>query len=60
MDRITMYGTRRSGNTIRARKMLDESGVDYEYVGINKESAGKIRQRDQSQKPKRSNHCFFG
>jgi len=41
MDRITMYGTRWCGDTIRARKMLDESGVDYEYVDINKESAGE-------------------
>jgi mycoredoxin len=40
MEKIIMYGTRWCGDTIRARKVLDKLGIDYEYIDINKDSAG--------------------
>ncbi len=41
MDKIKMYGTRWCGDTLRAKKVLDESGVEYDYIDINKDSAGE-------------------
>ncbi|MDY6868617.1 MAG: glutaredoxin domain-containing protein [Chloroflexota bacterium] len=41
MVKIKMYGTRWCGDTFRARKVLDEVGMDYEYIDINKDAEGE-------------------
>jgi glutaredoxin-like protein len=38
-DRITMYGAEWCGDCRRSKKLLDELGVDYEYVDLEADVA---------------------
>ena len=38
MEKIKVYGTYWCGDTRRALKVLDERGIDYDWVDIDKDS----------------------
>ncbi len=41
MEKIIVYGTRWCRDSIRARKVLDESNINYEYIDINQNVEGE-------------------
>lgn len=41
MDKIKMYGTRWCGDTRRARRVLDERQIAYEWIDIDHDSAAE-------------------
>lgn len=41
MAEIKVYGTRWCGDTIRAKRVLDEREVAYDWIDINKDSDGE-------------------
>jgi len=36
-SKIIMYGTPWCGDTVRARRVLDENQIDYEWINIDKD-----------------------
>jgi len=41
MERLIVYGTRWCRDTIKAREVLYESHIDYEYIDINQNVEGE-------------------
>jgi len=41
MKKIVVYGTRWCKDTILARKVLDDSNIEYDYVDINQDKKGE-------------------
>jgi len=41
IDKIIVYGSRWCRDTTRARKVLDEAKLDYEFIYINKDTEGE-------------------
>lgn len=40
-EKVTVYGTDWCGDTVRARRVLDRSGVRYDYINIDEDQAGE-------------------
>ena len=41
MEKIIVYGTRWCGDTRRALRILDNRGIDYEWINIDKDPQGE-------------------
>ena len=41
MEKIKVYGTPWCGDCRRARRILDERGMDYEWIDINQDEEGE-------------------
>ena len=41
MEKIIVYGTRWCGDTRRALRILDNRGIDYEWINIDQDSQGE-------------------
>jgi glutaredoxin len=41
MEKIKVYGTRWCGDTKRALRILDEREIDYDWIDIDKDTAGE-------------------